>query len=511
MLTLFSIYEYTTIKYKNKTAIIDNGRHITYGDLIKKECMLASSFSKLGIGHGSVVGVQLPGNELFVETFFALQRLGAVIVPFNTHLNADMTLTYINQAHIDYFIYISNLDEQIAQIKGKAKSVRHWIRSNNHCGFLEQLLYAGDPDFHAVCPIRPDDAAIYIFTSGTTGTSKVVVNTFHNLLMWLITDESHNIFSENDIYLNYSPMNHAAGLGRLIRIICTGATLIMLKKFDVEIFLDICEQEHPTGILLIPPTYCYRIAEALEKRLVDLSCFTRIETGATIVPPDTIKKMFELFPNATIYTGYGQSECKSITHLHFTKKEYLKNPAIIESIGIASYNCHIRLVDENFCDVPEGAVGEALVKSPLCMPGYLNSSAGFHDGWLMTGDYLRKDANGYYYFVDRKRDIIKTGGEMVSSYEVESVLYNHPDISACAVLGIPDRLFTESVCAVIVCEKSANLTKEKVIAYAQKYLPGFKVPRQVIFINDMPRTPTGKIQKNKLRLTLKKQHLIENF
>lgn len=511
MLTLFSIYEYAATKNKDKTALIDNDQHITYGELHKKERMLASSFSRLGIGHGSVVGVQLPGSELFAEIFFALSRLGAIIVPFNTRLNADTTLTYINQASIEYFIYLSSLDEHIEQIKSKAVSVKQWIRSNNHCGYLEQLLYTGDPDYHAVCPAHPDDAAIYIFTSGTTGNSKVVINTYRNLLMWLITDEAHNIFYESDIYLTYSPMNHAAGLGRLIRVICTGATLIMLKKFQMETFLDICEREHPTGILLIPPTYCYSIAAALEKRPVDLSGLTRIETGATIVPPDTIKKMFELFPNAVIYTGYGQSECKSITHLSFSKNDYLQNPSIIESIGIASYNCHIRLVDENFCDVPEGTAGEALVKSPLCMPGYLDSTEGFHDGWLMTGDYLRKDANGYYYFVDRKRDIIKTGGEMVSSYEVETVLYNHPDIIACAILGIPDRLFSESVCAVIVCEKNCGLTKEKVIAYAQKYLPKFKVPRQVIFVDSIPRTPTGKIQKNKIRLMLKEQHLIEDF
>lgn len=499
MNSIFSAYCDAVLEFHHKTALICNGRHISYRELGESERALSASLRKLGVKKGSVVGVQITTGNVFAALLFSILRLGAIFVPIGSRLNTETISQYIDQAGIEFFIYSDIFDDQLAPIISDSGRHMHWIRSSSQGDMLEKLISSGDHSFSDIAQVNAEDPALYLFTSGTTGAPKVAVHTYQNLWMWVVTAHKNNTFLSSDINLTYSPMNHAGGLGQLLLVICTGATLIMMPTFRVHDVLDTITRERPTGILLIPPTHCYCFEDALKTHPVDLSCFRRIKTGATIIPPDAIKCMFKIFPNARIHVGYGQSECKSITHLNYSKEEYLSRPKLLESCGTASYACDIRLVDDQFCDVPLGEPGEALVKSPVVMKGYLNDPSGFWEGWLTTGDYLKRDDAGYYYFVDRKRDIIKSGGELVSSHEVEKVFYGHPAIRDCAVIGIPSKALGEEVAIVIQLEEGASISVEEMMQYGQERLPKYKVPRQVFFVKEFLRTNTGKIIKKALR------------
>lgn len=501
-MNIYSLYSDSVHIFGHKTAIIHDGIPVSYEELGRKERRLASSLKAMGIGKGSVVGLQLVTGADFVATFFSLLHLGAIVVPMGSRLNHATISQYITQAGIEYYIYSELFDEQINYLINEKNTNIRWIRSSSEGGELERLIEAGDEGFWELPAIKDDDSALYLFTSGTTDMSKVVVLSYYNLRMWVEIDQGNNYSDDSEVFLTYSPMNHAGGLGRLMRVICAGATIIMMSRFRIHEIFDAIEKERPTAILLIPPTHVYCFETTLYERPIDLSCIDRIETGATIVPPDAIKKAFELFPNARIYVGYGQSECKSITNLNYSAEEYAANPGLIESIGRGSHLTTIRLVDENGQDVPVGEVGEAMVKSPNVMKEYLGIENSLNDGWLMTGDFLRMDENGYYYFVDRKRDIIKSGGELVSSYEVEKVYYNHPKIKNCAVIGIPSKTLGEEIAIAIVMENGEKMDLEEIIGFGREHLPKYRVPRKAFFLSELPQTGTGKIRKKELKAQL---------
>lgn len=502
MNNFYTLLEINSQKFSSKTAVICQDNRISYADLVKRINQTAFSLKKIGVCHGSIVGIMLPNSAAFVEVFYAVQRLGAVAALFNVKNTSSEIEHAIHAINCEYFIYCESYEDRIAAIRGDITCIKTWIcdgkgTSSFQNEYLEQLILNGDPEWNFVQSVSENDDALMVFTSGTTGgVSKAAIYNQQSFLMWLFVSEfSTSRYESHDIMLNYAPMSHFGGLGRLLRTLSKGGTIILMPKFSVDDLFSLIAKERPTGMFLVPPTLCYKLKVVNASLGVDLSCVKRVETGATIIPPDSIKCLFDLFSNAKIIMGYGASECNPTTLLELTKEDFIANSHLINSIGRAAYGCQIKLVDDNGNEVKCGQTGEAWIKSLSQMRGYSTGVNHLIDGWWPSGDLLRQDADGYYYFMDRKKDMIKSGGEIVTSFEVEKQISSHPAIEVCSVVGIPSKTFGERVVAAVIKRKGAVISEEELIQYCKSNLAKYKVPKRIFFVQEIPTTSTGKISK----------------
>ncbi len=494
----------------NHTAIVYHGQRICYDELNARVNRLSHHLLELGVQKGDRVGFMFYNSNQFIEIFFATVKIGAVAVPLNYRLIPREVKWCLDNTHCKVFAYSEACSKQVDPVNKEFLTVKHLIYSGSKapCGehHFETFTQNGTIEEPRV-EISFEDRAVIIFTGGTTGVPKGATHTHYSLifayLSTMISSEIKSLIMKETLLLQV-PMFHVAGMNVTGTFLASGGCLVIVDTLDPEEILRLIQKEQITRILLVPPSTYIRLLDYPHLKDFDTTSVTHLLTGISAFSKPLMSRLFEAFPNGSFIFGYGFSEnCSLGAGLYLTRSMYEKNLEMNKSIGRESVFCLMRLVDDEGKDVPVGEVGEAIVQSPYTMKEYYGqpelTAQTIKDKWVYSGDYLKKDHDGFYYFVDRKKDMIKTGGENVFAPEVERTIMSHPSVEMCAIFAVPDPKLHEAVMAVIKLRKGFKVNEEEIVEFCKKNLSSYKKPRRVEFVDTFPMSDAGKIQKFKLR------------
>ena len=468
---------------------------------------LARALMALGVAKGDRV-VHLMTNCLeWLPVYFGILRTGALAVPLNFRFESPTIQRCVTLAQARVMIFGPEFIERIQRIKSELDK------------FVEAYIYAGPqdqkPDYALAYadliqkyPGEPpgvdlnimDDAALY-FTSGTTGTPKAALLNHRNLEAACIAENHHHHQTHTDNFLCIPPLYHTGAKMHWFGNFIVGAKAVIIKGIEPRWILEAVSEEGVTIVWLLVP-WALDILFAIESgdlRIKDYSLdqWRLMHIGAQPVPPSLIKEWHRIFPHHQYDTNYGLTESTGPGCVHLG----IDNMHKVGAIGRPGFDWEFQVVDAELNPVPAGTPGELIVKGPGVMQAYYRNPEAtaetLKDGWLLTGDIAKVDNEGFIWLVDRKKDVIITGGENVYPVEIEDFLQDHPSIQDVAVIGMPSLRLGEIATAIIQLKPGRTLTKEEIKAFCQS-LPRYKRPRKIFFDN-IPRNPTGKIEKPKLR------------
>ena len=473
----------------------------TFQELDQRASHLAAWLMARGLKREDKVGFIMKNSLAIVEVFFGVALSGYAGVPVNFRLGA-MELEYILN---DSDCAILFIDEEYADIvwemKERLPKVRTVIVNGKipeHMDFLAyRQLFEQDVTYQPL-NIDDDDPVMIVYTSGTTGRPKGAVLTHKNLcvngfnMMW------EGQASLHQVQLATVPLFHIAGIMILIRTVLVCGKTIIQKEYQPLSVLKAIEEEGVTTLALVPTMWNY-LFQIPNIEQFDLSSVTSCTTGGAICPLELKQLILKHFSSAFLIDTFGQTETASSATILKGEDAIRKT----DSVGRAALNVELRVVDEEMNDVPIGEIGEIVYRGPSVMKEYYKNEAAtmeaFKGGWFHSGDLVRMDEEGFIYVIDRKKDMLISGGENIYPAEIEAVLQGHPAIIDCAVIGIPDQVWGESVKAIIVLKQDMILTEEEVIAYCGIQLSSYKKPKKVEFVKELPRNASGKVLKQVLR------------
>lgn len=495
--------------FPDKLAVVYNDEKLTYKELNTAANRLANHFLRIGITKGDRIGFLIPNSIEIVVLWHATQKMGATAVPINLRLLSDEVAHILNDTQCKALVYSDKYADLAEEALRTSPSVQYLFYKHDGKGRdigvdLSELLTQGDDSEPAV-DIRSEDESVIMYTSGTTGRSKGVMHTHqmvkeYSYMMALETDPPNKPAS----VLVQSPMFHLGGMQHIWRMAALCGTIIIVNKIIPEqIFWNI--QEHQISeFYLLPPILIKRLYDWSDWKNYDRSSIKSVMCTGGKCSQDIANMIFEIFPESKIRLSYGSTEIFGPTTTYVTKEMIQVRPELATTVGTLNNFVELRLVDENMNDVPDGTPGEAIVRSSMVFRGYLNlpeknEKIFEKEGWFHTEDMLYRTPDGYYFIVDRIKDMIKSGGENVYAQEVETILCNFPDIFACAVIGLPDPEMGEGVAAAIVTHDGKPLDAEKFLDECRKKMPSYRKPRYWTFMNELPTNSIGKIQKSILR------------
>jgi len=473
-----------------KVALTCDGRDLTYAELAERVDRLANALRGLGIRRGDRVAYLGVNHTSYAETLFALGLLGAVFVPLNHRLTAP-ELQYI-------------LDDSGAELLICGRSHRHMAEQlrvkrtivDDESGEYEKLVASGAPE-----PIDEEvslgDLCLIMYTSGTTGKPKGAMLS-HGNLTWntynLLVDVD---LTSSEVTLISAPLFHIAALAQtLLPTLIKGGRSILEASFDVDRTYDLIESERVTIMFGVPAMFNF-IAQSPRWDTADLSSLRNLLCGGTPVPEPLIRRYQER--GLTFLQGYGMTET-SPGALFLSAEDSVRKAG---TAGVPSFFTDVRVVTADGRDAAPGEPGEVIVQGPNVMLGYWNkpeaTAEALRDGWFHSGDIAVKDEEGYARIADRLKDMIISGGENIYPAEVEEVLYGHPAVAECAVIGVPDERWGEVGKAIVVLRPGMTATAEEIIKFFDGRLARYKIPKHVEFVDALPRNGSGKILKHVLR------------
>ncbi len=486
-------------------ALVDvaTGRRFNYAELNARANATANAFSDRGIAKGDRVALLLLNGNEFVECFFGLAKLGAVIVPLNWRLVADELSYILKDSGAQCLVYGSDFAETAADLHDRAgggSDVGTWIEVGNaddRQPFAEpyESVLAGTSTTEPVTDGGGDDLLFIMYTSGTTGRPKGVVHT-HDTITWAILTIAATVDQQmGDRYVIALPMYHVGALTPAINLVYSGCTGILLRQFDPKAMWQVIADEKATTTLAVPAMLNFMLMVP-EFEQFDYSHLRWIMSGASPVPVSLIEKYADL--GIEIHQVYGLTECGGPGCVIGTADAMTH----IGSTGKAFYHTEVRVVDEDGADVAPGEPGQVLLRARHNMKEYWNlpeaTAETMRDGWLHTGDVALMDAEGFVTIHDRVKDMIISGGENVYPAEVENVILQHEGVAEVAVIGQPSEAWGESPFAAVV-RGDENLTEADVMQFCDGKLARYKLPKGVGFVDEIPRNPTGKPLKRILR------------
>jgi fatty-acyl-CoA synthase/long-chain acyl-CoA synthetase len=483
-----------------------DGAGRSYAELDERVTRLARALQQRGVRTGDRIAVlALNGMEAW-ESYLAGVRLGAIVVPVNFRLVADEVAYVLTDSGAVALVVDAALAPVAAKALEQAADVATVLvigggpAGSGSEDYEKALAAAGADPLDVV--VDESDPAFIMYTSGTTGRPKGAVLTHHNLLMHAFSQITHLGWSPDDrVGAPGAPLFHIAGLAGGLPPLLLGGTNVILRSgsFDPVETLDLIERERISSIFLVPAMWAAVVAvPGIADR--DLSHLRRISWGAAPASTTLLRTMLDTFPQAEVVTAFGQTECSPVTCFLRGEDSVRK----IGSVGTPMLNVEVRVVDEAMNDVPRGEVGEIVYRSPMVMKEYWNNpeatAEAFAGGWFHSGDLVREDDDGYFYVVDRKKDMIISGGENIYCAEVENVLAAHPKVGEVALIGVPDSRYGEAPLAVIAPRDPADPpTPEELSAWCREKLARYKNPREYSVVGALPRNPSGKVLKTQLR------------
>ncbi len=492
----------TANKFPDRTAILFEEKRFNYQEFNGRVNQFAHFLLHLGLRKGEKVAALLFNSNQFAEVYFATAKTGGVFTPINFRFAPDEAQYVIHHSDARFFVFGDEFSDLVEKIRLKLNKVKFFISAGNPPSGAfdyESLLNKSsreEPDL----ALSEKDLCQLMYTSGTTGRPKGVLITHRNVLWNLVNALLGREEKEGEISLVIGPLYHTAALNNhfTIRVAMAG-TNILLKRFEPKRVMEIIEKEKVTVISGAPVVYHHLLALPDVERF-DTRSVTKCTTGSSILPDETKKRLLKLFPNAKgVYDVYGCTEASpNITILKAV--DSLRKQACV---GLSLPFLEVKIVDDKDRDISQGEVGELICRGPNVMKGYYKDQKATQEvlkkGWLHTGDLARMDEEGFIYIVDRKKDMIVSGGENIYPREIEEVLYHHPKIQDVAVIGVPDQFWGESVKAFIVLKRGKSMKKEDVIEYCKSHLASYKKPKVVEFVEVLPRNPSGKVLKTELR------------
>ena len=482
---------------------VERGRRFTYAELNARCNRAADVFRGLGVRPGERVALLLMNGVEFVESFFALAKIGAIIVPLNWRLVPDELAFILKDSGASVLVYDGEFQSCVRDLQqrgAEATAVRDWIHvggDDTRDAFarswaaLREHASEAEPEVGAA-----DGDALYImYTSGTTGLPKGAVHTHGSVLWACFTIGMTADVRFRDRYVIVLPLFHVGALTPATGNVHRGMTTILMRAFDPVRMFETIERERVTTLLAVPAMLNFMLQVPGQERW-DTSTLRWIMSGAAPVPVTLIEAYAKR--GIEIHQVYGLTESCGPACLISPDEAIAK----AGSTGKAFFHTEVRVVDERGRDIPAGGVGEVLVRGAHVMQGYWNrpeaTAETIRDGWLYTGDLATVDAEGYIYIQDRKKDMIISGGENIYPAEIENVILSHPQVRDVAVIGQASAKWGESPLAVVV-KGDAGLTAEAVIGPCQGRLARYKQPKAVRFVDEIPRNPAGKILKRLLR------------
>jgi len=496
-------------RYPDKHAILFEGRVYTFRDFNQRVNRLCNALISLGVRKGDRVAVLLDNCNQFVEAHGACAKGGFVLVPLNTMLNAEELAYIVNNAETFAVIFGAEYINVAESLHSKAISVRKFIMvEGTFEGMMtyDQLLESASPEEPGI-KVSDDDLAYIAYTSGTTGLPKGTMISHRNHLFSTIDNVIHYRLQTDSRICACLPMFFQATIGiALMPCFYLGATMIILRKFDATTFLKTIEIQQITFSFLAPSPIIF-LLENPDLQKYDYRSLEVLMYGSAPMPVSKLKEAMKVF-SCKFIQSYGLTENTCCVTSLEPEDHVLEGPEKqverLYSCGREMINVQVRVVNEKNEDVAPREVGELVVKGEKVMKGYWNNpkataEAIDNNGWLHSGDLATKDEDGYIFIVDRKKDMIISGGINIYPKEVEEVIFSHPAVLEVAVIGIPDERWGESVKAVVVLKEGMKTTEEEIMDYCRERSASFKKPKSVDFVDLLPRNPGGKVLKRKLR------------
>lgn len=477
---------------------------ITWAVFNEKANRFANALIDLGIGKGDKVAILLMNCLEWLPIYFGILKTGAMAVPLNFRYASDEIKYCVDLAEADMLVFGPEFIGRVEKIAEEISKNRLLIYVGDGCPSFAENYYSLSADASSLnpeIPLTEDDYAAIYFSSGTTGFPKAILHKHRSLIHSCRVEQNHHSQTRDDVFLCIPPLYHTGAKMHWFGSLISCSKAVLLKGTKPEFILDAASKEKCTIVWLLVP-WAQDILNALDSGKLkledyDLSSWRLMHIGAQPVPQSLIKHWLEYFPNHQYDTNYGLSESIGPGAVHLG----VENVHKVGAIGVPGYGWQVKIVDENDNEVTGQNVGELCVKGDGVMECYYNDPEAtakcLKDGWLYTGDMAMRDEDGFIYLVDRKKDVIIMGGENLYPVQIEDFIRTCNKVSDVAVIGLPDERLGEIAAAIIKIKDGMTATEEEINEFCLS-LPRYKRPRKIIFA-DVPRNPTGKIEKPLLR------------
>lgn len=505
MLNLGHYLDETAAKYPGHVAAKLDDIELTYAQLAVMARKTAALLSSLGIKKGDRVALMIPNTPHFPIIYYGILQCGAVVVPVNVLFQEEEIRHYLADSGSKAFFVFKMFEEQGREAFQKVEGCEHLLVVSTP-GDLSKpevgenfmaLLGAADDHFDTV-QTMPDDTAVILYTSGTTGAPKGAELTHFNMFFNAYYAAREIIHAgPDDVALVTLPLFHSFGQTCLMNAsILSGATMTMLPRFETEKAMQVISRDKVTMIALVPTMYFF-ILGSEKWAEYDFSSVRVAVSGGAALPEEVHRRFHERY-GITLQEGYGLSETSPVASFTVLGEEVR-----VGSIGKPIWGVEMRIMRDDGVFAEQGEVGEIVIRGHNVMKGYLNSpkatASAIVDGWFHTGDVGKQDEAGYFYIIDRKKDLIIRGGMNIYPREIEEVLYQHPNVREASVVGVPDLARGEEVKAYVSPREGQTLTPEDISDYLRSRIARYKWPREVEVLEDLPKGPTGKILKRELK------------
>ena len=502
----YEMLEAACLKNGRGVAVFNEQEKISYHQLKQRVESVAAYLQSIDVKYGDKVAMVVANSPEFIISYFAVTSIGAVAVPINTFLKSEELEYILNDCQAKFLFASVTLSKELKGMKKKTWLEKViWIggapqSTDRHLSFSDALAFTGEPDVRH----RPkiDDLAHIIYTSGTTGHPKGAMISYKNLFSNLEGVAQVFKITKRDRFVVFLPMFHSFTLTAMVLLPVFSACSMILVK-SVFPFSNVLKQvllKRATIFLGVPAIYT-----AMGKAKIPwyFRWFNRVRlfiSGGAPLAEQTILDFKAKFPAAKLIEGYGLSECSPVVAVNTLEKQK------VYSVGMPLPGYQVKAVDEQMMEVPHDEVGELIVKCDAVMQGYLNLRDATDDaishGWLKTGDLVKIDEEGFIFIVDRKKDLIITKGQNVYPREIEEELYKLDAVEAAAVIGIPDQYADEEIVAFVQLKDGVVLPETEIRAHLRKHLANFKVPKEIVLKDELPKNATGKVLKRVLKQQL---------
>jgi long-chain acyl-CoA synthetase len=491
---LASVLKETASKHGDRIAIKLDDMELGYGLLNEGSARIAGMLRSKGVEAGDRVGIMLPNVPYFPVVYYGILRLGAVVVPMNPLLKAREVEFYLRDPEAKVLFAWRDFAEPAEEGAKAADAEVVLVKP----GEFEQLVFDQEP-VHELAERAAEDTAVILYTSGTTGTPKGAELTHDNMMcnVETILDTLIQI-KDDDVVLGALPFFHSFGQTcALNACVKAGGMLTLLPRFDADKALEIIQRDQVTIFEGVPTMYVGML-HSDKAESADTSCLRLCVSGGSAMPGEVMRAFEERF-GCKILEGYGLSETSPVASFNHPDRE--RKPG---SIGTPIEGVEMQVWDDDGNEVEQGEVGEIVIRGHNVMKGYWRkddaTAEAIKDGWFHTGDMGKVDEDGYFFIVDRKKELIIRGGYNVYPREVEEVLYAHPAVQEAAVIGVPDDTMGEEVGAAVVLKPGQDVSVEELRDYVKAEVAGYKYPRKIWLVDELPKGPSGKILKREVEV-----------
>lgn len=505
-MTMGEIVRRSSVRYGNRTALIFQDQRYSFRDYNAKTNVLANLLTKLGIKKGDHVAALGKNSVTYLALCHATAKVGVVFGTINWRLSASEIAFIVNDADNKVLFVEQQYVELVKQLKDDLRNVRIIVYGEDDdydAGGFDRLadLSLDVSDAEPDIEVNGDDPAIIMYTSGTTGLPKGAMLTHRNVVTDMLFCLTYWPPAQDDCYLLSMPMNHVSGLHTgTTTFLMRGLPIVIMEQWDNEEACRLIEKYRITVVYALVTPIIQLLNSPLKSKY-DIRSVSTLLTAAARYSPEIIMDVMGLFELEKIFFAYGLTEAGPVVTTTEYNSDLLLKP---NTIGKPNWYNDVKLLNDNGEKVKTGEVGEIVVKGPNVFSGYYKlpeaNKKTLVDGWLYTGDLAYQDSDGFLFFVDRKKDMIKSGGENVYSIEVELALSSmNAELDEVAVIGIPDEKWGEMVTAFVTLKKNTSVTEKDLVERTAKTLARYKLPKKIIFKSELPKNVSGKVLKRELR------------